>query len=177
MKFTNVKQLIIKFMGGGLINFPTRFLRWVKINGDSDDSDGGGGSDRDVFFAPATIQPKYFVNDNGTEPIEIENYTSATMGTTLFYNKEDIINLGVNEEDLNNLNIIGIDDAFNDFYGNRDNAYIIQSSAFNGKTILSDISMIESTVKIYNSLNNGYLYKISNDLFLILQKSANIEPI
>ena len=43
MKFTNVKQLIIKFMGGGLINFTTRFLRWVKINGDSDDSDGGGG--------------------------------------------------------------------------------------------------------------------------------------
>ena len=42
MKFTNVKQLIIKFMGGGLINFPTRFLRWVKINGDSDDSDDGG---------------------------------------------------------------------------------------------------------------------------------------
>lgn len=45
MKFTNVKQLIIKFMGGGLINFPTRFLRWVKINGDTDDSDDGGGDD------------------------------------------------------------------------------------------------------------------------------------
>lgn len=48
MKFTNVKQLIIKFMGGGIINFPTRFLRWVKINGDSEDDsgsdDGGGGS-------------------------------------------------------------------------------------------------------------------------------------
>lgn len=46
MKFTNVKQLIIKFMGGGIINFPTRFLRWVKINGDSEDDgsdDGGGG--------------------------------------------------------------------------------------------------------------------------------------
>lgn len=43
MKFTNVKQLIIKFMGGGLINFPTRFLRWVKINGDGDGSDDGGG--------------------------------------------------------------------------------------------------------------------------------------
>ena len=45
MKFTNVKQLIIKFMGGGLINFPTRFLRWVKINGDTDDSDDGGSDD------------------------------------------------------------------------------------------------------------------------------------
>lgn len=48
MKFTNVKQLIIKFMGGGIINFPTRFLRWVKINGDTDDSDDGGeGSDNE----------------------------------------------------------------------------------------------------------------------------------
>ena len=43
MKFTNVKQLIIKFFGGGIINFPTRFLRWVKINGDTDNSDDGGG--------------------------------------------------------------------------------------------------------------------------------------
>ena len=55
MKFTNVKQLIIKFMGGGLINFPTRFLRWVKINGDSDGSDdggddGGGGGTIDKFY-------------------------------------------------------------------------------------------------------------------------------
>ena len=41
MKFTNVKQLIIKFMGGGLINFPTRFLRWIKIDGDADGNDGG----------------------------------------------------------------------------------------------------------------------------------------
>lgn len=48
MKFTNVKQLIIKFMGGGLINFPTRFLRWVKINGDSDGSDDGGGDDSEI---------------------------------------------------------------------------------------------------------------------------------
>ena len=48
MKFTNVKQLIIKFMGGGLINFPTRFLRWVKINGDTDGDGGGGGDDSEI---------------------------------------------------------------------------------------------------------------------------------
>lgn len=54
MKFTNVKQLIIKFMGGGLINFPTRFLRWVKINGDtdnSDDGDGGGGGEDNEYLS------------------------------------------------------------------------------------------------------------------------------
>ena len=46
MKYTNIKKLLIKFMGGGLINFPTRFLRWIKIDGDAegDDSGSGGGS-------------------------------------------------------------------------------------------------------------------------------------
>ena len=34
MKVTNIKKLLIKFIGGGLINFPTRFLRWIKIDGD-----------------------------------------------------------------------------------------------------------------------------------------------
>ena len=64
MKFTNVKQLIIKFMGGGLINFPTRFLRWVKITGDTEDDgggDGGGDGDSDKgmklfpIFEPAEV--------------------------------------------------------------------------------------------------------------------------
>ena len=42
MKYTNIKKLLIKFMGGGLIDFPTRFLRWVKIDGDTESDDGGG---------------------------------------------------------------------------------------------------------------------------------------
>lgn len=45
MKYTNIKKLLIKFMGGGLINFPTRFLRWIKIDGDAKGDDSGGGSD------------------------------------------------------------------------------------------------------------------------------------
>lgn len=150
---------------------PAEYTKAKNSNGESD-------NDSDIFFVPATIQPKYFVNDGGTEPIEIENYTPANRGTAFFYNKEDIIHLGVNEEDLNNLNIIGINDAVNDFYdSDKANAYIIQSSVFSRKIILSDISMIDSTIKIYNSLNNGYLYKISNDLFLILQNRGNIGPI
>lgn len=49
MKFINVKQLIIKFMGGGLINFPTRFLRWIKIDGDVDGSDDSSDDKIDAF--------------------------------------------------------------------------------------------------------------------------------
>lgn len=44
MKFKNIKKLLIKFFGGGLISFPTRFLRWVIIEGDTDSSDDGSGS-------------------------------------------------------------------------------------------------------------------------------------
>lgn len=54
MKYTNIKKLLIKFMGGGLINFPTRFLRWVKIDGDAEgDDDGGGGGSGDMTLAQA----------------------------------------------------------------------------------------------------------------------------
>lgn len=173
MKFTNVKQLIIKFMGGGLINFPTRFLRWVKINGDTDDSDDGGGSDSYVFFVPATIQPKYFVNGGGTEPIEIKNYTSNNY-TVFLYNKEDIISLGVNEEDLNNLDSVELNEAFDDFYTNNgDNGYLIQGIAFKQKIILKEINTNSPTIPIYSELTNACLYKISDDVFLILQITPN----
>ena len=31
MKIQNPIKLIIKFFGGGLINFPTRHIRWIKV--------------------------------------------------------------------------------------------------------------------------------------------------
>lgn len=164
MKFTNVKQLIIKFMGGGLINFPTRFLRWVKINGDTNDSDDGGGSDSDVFFVPATIQPKYFITNPNDEPIEIKNYTPTSL-TFFLYNKEDIISLGVNEEALDSLDYIGILNAFVDAADNGANGYQIEDSAFDGKIILSAIAQQE--VRTYSTFGN-YVYKIADDVFLIV---------
>ena len=176
MKFTNVKQLIIKFMGGGIINFPTRFLRWVKINGDSDDSDGGGSSS-DVFFVPATIQPKYFVNNDDTQPIEIKNYTPADS-TLFLYNKEDIISLGVNEEDLNNLNIFGLEDAYNDVDNNsHSNGLLISGNNFDNKTILASIITTVNGNKIPNiyGIRECYIYKISDNIFVMIE-GALINP-
>lgn len=54
MKFTNISKFIIKFMGGGKINFPFNYLKEVEINGDNDgESEGGnentGGFDLDTF--------------------------------------------------------------------------------------------------------------------------------
>lgn len=53
MKFTNISKFIIKFMGGGKINFPFNYLKEVEINGDNDGESGGnensGGFDLDTF--------------------------------------------------------------------------------------------------------------------------------
>lgn len=79
MKFTNVKQLIIKFMGGGLINFPTRFLRWVKINGDNDDSDDGGdggGSDGGSSVDINTILDNISIKDDLLTKLRAIDYTN-----------------------------------------------------------------------------------------------------
>jgi hypothetical protein len=35
MKIQNPLKLIIKFIGGGLINFPTRHIRWIKVEPDN----------------------------------------------------------------------------------------------------------------------------------------------
>ena len=40
MKIEHITKLILKFMGGGIVNFPTRFLKWIKV--ESCDCDGGG---------------------------------------------------------------------------------------------------------------------------------------
>lgn len=48
MKFTNISKFIIKFMGGGKINFPFNHLKEVEINGDND-GEGGGGEDSGEF--------------------------------------------------------------------------------------------------------------------------------
>lgn len=130
MKFTNVKQLIIKFMGGGLINFPTRFLRWVKINGDVEGDDGGGdsgggGSSSDVFFSPLAIQPTHIAvqtDDETYSIIEIKDLTASVdndFGGRLIYSKDALISIGINENDLNNLEIVSIDEIEEDRDGQK----------------------------------------------------------
>ena len=45
MKFTNISKLLIKFIGGGLVNFPTRYLKEVEVEAEGGENDGGGNSD------------------------------------------------------------------------------------------------------------------------------------
>ena len=117
MKYTNIKKLLIKFFGGGLINFPTRFLRWVIIEGDSDGDDGedDGGDEGDteyVFFCSLDIQPKgYLTNMDGDNYSSIKNINTYRFkdnsSTWMLYDKNDILslNIGVTEQELDNLQI------------------------------------------------------------------------
>lgn len=127
MKYTNIKKLLIKFMGGGLINFPTRFLRWIKIDGDAEGDDGGDGGDSEssnVFFSPVGIQPTHIVveTDDDTYPIiEIKDFTiPGDIGNGyLLYSKEDLVSIGVNENDLNNLEIVSYNEMLEDEAGQK----------------------------------------------------------
>lgn len=62
MKIEHISKLILKFIGGGIVNFPTRFLKWIKVescdcNGGGDDSgDDSGGDSQD------TVTSEDFIN-------------------------------------------------------------------------------------------------------------------
>ena len=114
MKYTNIKKLLIKFMGGGLINFPTRFLRWIKIDGDAegDDSGGGGGDGEDAseeafLFQVLTIingSEGFYFDENTTQGyvFPISDWDdSFAEGSTLLGNKEtaDYVISGYNADD------------------------------------------------------------------------------
>lgn len=92
MKFTNIKQLLINFKGGGLINFPFKHLKEVDIDGDTDEQSGGGSS------TPLTkldtiknyvnlLYDRYniefdVVEETSTEEIEVEDENEEPTGET-----------------------------------------------------------------------------------------------
>lgn len=63
MKFTNLSKLLIKFIGGGLVNFPTRYLKEVELEAEGGESDGGGSGNDDelVLHTKEVIANRYQV--------------------------------------------------------------------------------------------------------------------
>lgn len=60
MKIQNPIKLIIKFIGGGVIKFPTKHLRWIDVEPiNSSDNDGESGDD--FPYQPGKV--KYWVLD------------------------------------------------------------------------------------------------------------------
>lgn len=66
MKVTKLTKLLISFMGGGKIDFPTRHLKEVEINGDGLDGGGGGQEETD--------EVKIYLDEVATRINSSENY-------------------------------------------------------------------------------------------------------
>ena len=63
MKFTNISKFIIKFMGGGKINFPFNHLKEVEVEAEGGESDGGGSEDNDELL----LKTKQLIADYGSK--------------------------------------------------------------------------------------------------------------
>lgn len=161
MKFTNVKQLIIKFMGGGLINFPTRFLRWVKINGDIEGDDSGGGGDDSGGSSQEELdfinQAVNILKNSFTTPISINAWDDikTTLPETIEKigdeNNADYVIAGVSPipgtEDVNFTAIFLTEDEYNIVWN-----IIITSTKSYLKGCL-----------VYNKNEDGYQYTDESD--------------
>ena len=115
--------------------------------------------------------------------IEIKNYTSDMEHAFFLYNKEDIISLGIEETSLNSLAQVTIVEAFGDSQlESPTKGLSINKEVFNNTLILMDISQgdefASGNVNIYSSdTNNDYfVYKLSDDIFLILENRPSIDP-
>lgn len=63
MKLTNLSKLLIKFIGGGLVNFPTRYLKEVEVEAEGGESDSGGsGNDNELL-----LKTKQLIADYGSK--------------------------------------------------------------------------------------------------------------
>ena len=63
MKFTNLSKLWIKFIGGGLVNFPTRYLKEVEVEAEGGESDGEGSGNNDELL----LKTKQLIADYGSK--------------------------------------------------------------------------------------------------------------
>lgn len=133
MKYTNIKKLLIKFMGGGLINFPTRFLRWVKIDGDAEGDDDGGSGNNDSdpirsFIEKMTygVCSDYEIDEESgiitiKEPNNIPRIYKADRGFGYNYeNDSDTLTSYLGSDDETKIVLNGEEIAINDLFdGNR----------------------------------------------------------
>lgn len=116
--------------------------------------------------------------------IEINDYTSDIEWAQFLYNKEDIISLGIEEGTLNSLTQVTIDEAYQDsILVSPINGLFINKEVFKNTTILSNVQKgtedFSPNVMVYHFDGNVQylLYKISDDIFLILRYTPNIDPI
>lgn len=75
--------------------------------------------------------------------------------------------MGVNEEDLNNLNIVGIDDVYDDVHEEHPTGLLMPENSFDNKIVL--MGMNNKKINLYSNIES-YVYKISDNIFIIIER-------
>lgn len=109
MKITKLTKLLISFMGGGKIDFPTRHLRDVEIEGDGLDGGGGGQEETDeVKIYLDELATK--VKSSGSDEYEM---TLMSLASKEEYIEnpipEEAIKQGTIKGDINNFDYVVFD--------------------------------------------------------------------
>ena len=88
MKMVNIKELIIKFFGEGIIRFPTRFLHWIKVTGDiEDDGNNGGGGSMSMYDAWMKAFDGFKIVNNGVTILDVPPALIAIKGDGNYYTR------------------------------------------------------------------------------------------
>lgn len=162
MKIEHVHKLILKFMGGGIVNFPTRFLKWIKV--ESCDCDGGGdegGDSQDTIaledfynFYISVLNNNYPDTYRGDEILQISDLFDVP-NINIFKGLLSLGNVEINDNiDMNFSNINYDSDS-----GEEYNHYITIHPHGNGEFYSIEISTTH-TVLDDNENPTTYTYSI-----------------
>lgn len=114
MKIEHINKLILKFIGGGIVNFPTRFLKWIKVescgcNGGSDDGGDDSGDDSQGCISLEDFSNFYI---SVIDDLYVNNYhINDTLQLSDFFDTSNInilkglLTLGANSEANSNSSI------------------------------------------------------------------------
>lgn len=147
MKFINIKKLIIKFIGGGIIKFPTRFLRWVIIDGENDEEEGGGGGG-DIDLND--------IYDGVLALLKSSKAEYLLMPGFLFDSEEELVAKEINKENV----ILMLSEAGRQCYlAYKNDAYNSEMASINIKSLgFNDIT------QEFDDISSFIFYPLSNHL-------------
>ena len=177
MKIEHINKLILKFIGGGIVNFPTRFLKWIKVescgcNGEDGDNDDSGGDSSNCMtiedFADFNISVAYndYVNNYESEQIvpieELLNVSSLKVLNAL-------LSLGANNQTYYN-NTIYLYDEQNTESGSYSHSIALIPNGQNsesGVNININTTYFENETSVYENYYVDLLLKDDNTLEII----------
>lgn len=116
MKIEHITKLILKFIGGGIVNFPTRFLKWIKVESCNCDGGGDGGDSQDGVtledfnnFYITVINDNYVDTYNDDDTLQLSDLFEVP-DINIF---KGLLNLAKNApESIESINMIFIDNHY-----------------------------------------------------------------